>query len=102
MTIPLKIGLLKKFQDFKHAFNYMERILENSESICLRKVWKRFRNFTDVGSTLLATKNGRNKIKWRKKREARRRLQTNYFIDRNRMIKVSFILNNFIMKTHSV
>lgn len=83
MIIHLKIGLQKKFQDFKHAFNYMERISENLEFICLRKAWKRFRNFTDVGSTLLATKNGRNKTKRRKKRGVRPRLRTNFFIDRN-------------------
>ena len=81
MTIHLKIGLQKKFQDFKHAFNYMEKISENLEFICLRKAWKRFRNFTDVGSTQDATKNGKSKTKQLKKRGARLRLQINYFID---------------------
>jgi hypothetical protein len=81
MTIHLKIGLQKKFQDFKHAFNYMEKISENLEFICLRKAWKRFRNFTDVGSTQDATKNGKSKIKQLKKRGARLRLRINYFID---------------------
>jgi len=83
MTIHLKIGLQKKFQDFKHAFNYMEKISENLEFICLRKAWKRFRNFTDVGSTQDATKNGKSKIKQLKKRGARLRLRINYFIDLN-------------------
>ena len=81
MTIHLKIGPQKKFQDFKHAFNYMEKISENLEFICLRKAWKRFRNFTDVGSTQDATKNGKSKTKQLKKRGARLRLRINYFID---------------------
>jgi len=81
MTIHLKIGLQKKFQDFKHAFNYMEKISENLEFICLRKAWKRFKNFTDVGSTQDATKNGKSKTKQLKKRGARLRLRINYFID---------------------
>ncbi|MFN9902761.1 MAG: hypothetical protein ACK55Z_29065 [bacterium] len=77
----MKIGPQKKFQDFKHAFNYMEKISENLEFICLRKAWKRFKNFTDVGSTQDATKNGKSKIKQLKKRGARLRLRINYFID---------------------
>lgn len=82
MTILLRIGLLKKFQDFKHAFSYMVKISENLEYIYLKKVWKKYRNFTDAGSIHHATKNGKNKTRWQKKRGMRLRLQTNFFIEK--------------------
>jgi hypothetical protein len=81
MIIHLKTGLLKKFQDFKHVFNYTEKILGSSECIFLKNLWKKSKNFIDVGSIPHAIENGKNKIRCRKRREMRPQLQISYFID---------------------
>jgi hypothetical protein len=67
MIIHLKTGLQKKYQDFKHAFNYTEKTLENFEFIFLKNLWKKYKNFIDVGSILHVTENGKNRTRCRKR-----------------------------------